>query len=342
MKSVQLFDARMHNRLAEEGVVTHFGDDLDNRFTVEALRRHFGLPEIKVDRTPAGKPVSGRINIDVGDESCTEPITVREDGTIVIDHHFSGKKNTLQILQENGVYVPAQAIEFADTPTERQVDPLDYRSGLALARHMSGDQLWRVAEEGLLTATLNDQQLEAFGLEGAAAKQKAVVDTAVQKVNEGVVPGTKAVVMSDFVPGGSQVAYRLGYDVYASVSPHKNGGTTFAVTARPGTKLPEGLLALARSLQAEHGNGVFVKPDETMVVAGGPKNPAFAIPVSKEEMVRAIKATVVAGECIHPQAGVCEESRSGHIASEQSPSEQKRSAVDELLSNDKGIGAKLS
>lgn len=49
------------NRVKNEGVVTHFGSDLDQILTLEALRRAAGADEIKVDRAPAGKPVASRI-----------------------------------------------------------------------------------------------------------------------------------------------------------------------------------------------------------------------------------------------------------------------------------------
>jgi len=278
------------SRLPYEGVVTHFGDDLDNRFALEALRMYYGLSEIKVDRTAAGKPVSGRINIDVGDELCTEPVVKREDGTIVIDHHYSGKRNTLEILMENGIYVPKQAVELADTPVERQVDPLDYRSGLALARYASNEQLWRLAEEEKLAVTLNEQQLKEYGLQEAAIKQKAVVDNAVQKVEKGAV-GAKAVVVEEFVPGGSQVAYRLGYGIYISVNEHKNGAT-FAVTARPGTMLPQELLDLGERYKEKYGNDVFIRPDKTLIVVGGPKNPEFAVPSSAHVIAGELKSVI--------------------------------------------------
>lgn len=274
----------LERRLVQEGIVTHFGDDLDNRFAAEALRINFHLDELKVDRTPAGQPISGRINIDVGDPTCTDPITYREDGTIIIDHHFNDHPNTLSILSKVlGIYVPEQAIELADQAGE-QVTPLEWRTPISLARHLPVEKLWELAEKRLLTEAMTDEQLRAHGLYEVAQKQKEIIENAKAAVINGSVPGTKATIVDTFVPAGSQVAYSLGYDVYVSISQHPKGGCTFAATAKPGTALPEGVLALGHKLREEHGNDIFIRPDGAMIVAGGPKNPDFSLPYSSDEM----------------------------------------------------------
>lgn len=201
----------LERRLAREGVVTHFGDDLDNRFAVEALRRYFRLDELKVDRTPAGHPVPGRINIDVGDPTCTDPITCREDGTIIIDHHFNDIPNTISILsKELGIYVPEQAIKLADQPGE-QVNPLEWRTPVSLSRHLPVEKLWELAEKQLLTEEMTDEQtLRTYGIYEAAQKQKELIENARAAVVNGSVPGTRVTIVDTFVPAGSQVAYSLG------------------------------------------------------------------------------------------------------------------------------------
>lgn len=280
------------DRLEKEGVVTHFGDDLDNRLSIEALRRHFGLKEIRVDRTPAGKPVPGRINIDVGDETCIYPVTTRDDGTVIIDHHYNNAFNTLNILDMIlDIDVPYQALDIADTSIETGVDPLNWRSCLSLARYMSNDQLWDMASRSLLTEALTDDQIHRLGLDEAAKEQCQIVGNAVEKVTAEAIPGTKAVVVKEFVQGGSQVAYSMGYEIYASVSPHQNG-VTFAVTAKPGTELPDTLLEWGNDLRQKYGNGVFIKPDGTMIVAGGHKNPDFAVPLSLNEVRQAVEESI--------------------------------------------------
>lgn len=290
------FEEKLVTRLVTEGVVTHFGPDLDSRMAVEALRRRFGLDKITVEYTAAGQPREGRINIDVGDSTCTEPIKIDPDtNTVIIDHHFARKpdgtqyRNTLEILRDYlGIYIPNQLIELADQPVERNGNPLEWRTPLSLSRYLSDQQIWEFAEKGLLTQQLTDGQLKEHGIEEAAKKQKQVIDDAVRAVQAGVIPGTKFVVVDRFVPAGSMVAYHLGYDVYVSVQEHEKGGYTFAATARPGTRLPGSFIEWAEQMREKYGSGIFIKPDGTMVVAGGPKNPDFSVPCDPDELIGAL------------------------------------------------------
>lgn len=262
--------------------MTHFGDDLDNRFAVEALSRETDA-DITVDRTSAGSPVKGRINIDVGDETCSEPVTVREDGTVVIDHHYNSYPNTLKILQDCfDIYIPEQAVELADTLAEN-VDPLDTSTGLAIARYVDNRTLWELAENRALNRSLTAEEIEKYNLKEAVEEQKAVINAAVKAVNKGAFPEFKAVVVDKFIPAGSAIAYRLGYDIYISVQDHPAGGITFAVTSRPGLQLPESLINFGLEEAQKYPGKIFIKPDRSMIVAGGPKNPDFSLPYSKEE-----------------------------------------------------------
>lgn len=199
----------------------------------------------------------------------------------MLDHHFNEYHNTLEVLVASGIYVPGQAVEIADRCDKTSA--LDYRSGIALVRYLTPAQAWELAEAGLLTETLSDEQIAHFGLSEAVSKQQKVVEgavTAVKKfaVNDSVVFATEQVL------GGSFVAYELGYKVFASVTPHKNGGVTFVINAALGTKLSEAVLDFGRKLQERYGSSIFVRPDGGMVVAGGPKNPDFSVPVSTEEL----------------------------------------------------------
>ncbi|UZQ81837.1 hypothetical protein [Thermoanaerobacter sp. RKWS2] len=286
----------LQKRISREGIVTHFGDDLDNRFAVEALKRAgFEIPVI--DRTPAGQPAPKRVNIDVGSPDCIKPITLKDDDTIIIDHHYSGHKNTLEILQKYlDIYVPEEAVELADSPAEQ--NPLEYRTGLSLARYMDNNLLWQLAEEKKLSKELTDEELEKYGLKEAAEEQKRIIDDAVRIIQQNSFPDKKAVVVNQFVKAGSQIAYALGYDIYASVQEHQNGGITFAVTAKPGTVLPDGIISWAEKLREDYGDGVFVKPDRTMVVAGGPKNPNFSVPLTFDEVREIIHQNLLPNEKI--------------------------------------------
>ena len=59
-------------------------------------------------------------------------------------------------------------------------------------------------------------------------------------------------------------------------------GVTFAISCRPGIKLPEEILKYGRKLVEqyridERTSGVFITPNEQLIVAGGQKNPDFKI-----------------------------------------------------------------
>ena len=117
-------------------VVTHFGDDLDNRASIHVLEKwakENGILQkddtITVERVPAGKVKEGFINLDTGGH-----IGCREDEeTIVIDGNpKEGIKSAIQALVERlNIQVPNQILEIADTmPTK--ISPFDTRSGLSL------------------------------------------------------------------------------------------------------------------------------------------------------------------------------------------------------------------
>lgn len=268
----------------EGAVVTHIGSDLDQVIALEALRREAGVDFLTADRTPAGTVVPGKINIDVGDPSCTEPVTVRDDGTIVIDHHYNGYKNTLEILRDKlGFRIPEQAVKLADSIDEKEVSPLEWDTGLALARYVAGQDVWRLAEHHKLTEHLSQEDLEYYGLSTAAKVQRRIVTEAVEAVSKGAL-NREVVFVEQFVTGGAAVAYALGYKIYSSVSQHPKGGITFAITAAPGTTLPADLIEWGRELREKYGTGVFVNPQQTMIVVGGPKNPDFALPLDANEV----------------------------------------------------------
>ena len=276
-------------KVALAGVVTHYGDDLDNRLSLYALKlAGYISQDAVIGRTSAGCPVAGKLNVDVGDKRCSEPVIFFNDGTVVIDHHFNSYSNTLEILRDKlGLDIPPHVIDVADTYAERRVSPLDYRSVLSLARYMDDETLWRLANDGRLLDTLDNMDLERYGLQDAACKQKSVIEKAISKIKSSVVDGV--VFVDEFVPAGSQVAYELGYDMYVSYQERQDGKATFAITVRPGKRLPIEALRFGLELRRRYGSGVYINPELTMVIAGGPKNPDFVVPVSKEDLRRTIK-----------------------------------------------------
>lgn len=281
--------------MESHNVVTHYGDDLDNKSSIEALRR-FAIKigaikdneELIVQRIPAGQVKEGFVNVDTGGHRGNR--TDNETKTIVIDGDpRNGIKSACQSLSNLGIYVPEQICELADArPTHISV--LDSRSGLALVRYLSGEQSFNLAENHLLDKTLTDEQLEEYGLTEAHKKQQQIIDSAIEKINKYTVElptGEKIVLAPEQITAGASIAYELGIPYYASANQHLDregipDGVTFAISCRTGMKLPKEILEYGRQLVEQYridekSSGVFINPNEQLIVAGGPKNPNFKI-----------------------------------------------------------------
>lgn len=285
---------KMIEKLKEtKTVVTHFGDDLDNKSSIYAIEKWASEMRIlaegehlKVERVPAGQVKEGFLNVDTGGHTGSRI----EGDTIVIDGNpAEGIHSAAAELGRLGIDIPAQIVELADTVPNR-VNPLESRTALSLLREATGEQIFAVAEAGLLDKQLTDEQLEEFGLVEAHQKQQQVIDNAVTKCksNEVTLPsGEKMVLAREQILGGSAIAYELGYNYFASVSKHfdserNEDGVTFAINAKPGVKLPEAVIEWGKELVEkyridERTSGVFLNPNGQMLVAGGPKNPNFKI-----------------------------------------------------------------
>lgn len=298
----------------DKTVVTHFGDDLDNKSSIYALERflkRLGVLQsnehLNVERVPAGQVKEGRINIDTGGHTGNK--IDEEKNTIVIDGDpKNGVKSACQSLSKIGVYVPEQICELADTRPAR-VSALDSRSGLALVRYLSGEQAFELAEDKLLDKTLTDEQLEKYGLIQAHEKQQQVIDVAVDKINKytAALPNGERIVLSpEQIVGGSSIAYEMGIPYYASTNQHldKEGnpdGVTFAISCKPGMKLPPQILEYGKQMVEQYRidektSGVFVNPNGELIVAGGPKNPNFKIEGRTPEMMLEELRTVMSSD----------------------------------------------
>lgn len=276
-------------------VVTHFGDDLDNKSSIYALEKWakeqgilYEDESLQVDRVPAGQIKEGMLNIDTGGHKGNRK---EENDTLIIDGDpENGVKSAAESLSNSGIYVPEQIVELADTMPNK-VSALDSRSGLALIRYLTGEQTFKLAEAKLLDKSLTDEQIKEFGLEEAHEKQQAIIDNAVEKIEKytkELPNGEKIVLAPEQILAGSAIAYEMGIPYYASASNHldqdKNvDGVTFAITSKPGVQLPEEILEYGKELEEqyridENTSGVFVNPNGQMIVAGGFKNPIFKIP----------------------------------------------------------------
>lgn len=287
-------------------IATHFGDDLDNKsatYAIEYWLKRNGLlakgEEITVSRVPAGQVKNGVLNVDTGGHRGNRV----DDETVVIDGDTkNGVKSASESLSKIGIYVPEQIVELADSISNK-VSPLDSRSGLSLVRYLSGQQSFRLAEEGLLDKSLTDEQLAHFGLGEAHKKQKEIIDNAVEKINKYATQlpnGEKIVLAPERIMAGALIAYEMGINYYASVEDHydsekNHDGVTFAITSKPGVKLPESVLEFGKNLSEkyridENSSGVFVNPNGQMIVAGSFKNPNFKIEnETKASMLKKVK-----------------------------------------------------
>lgn len=282
-------------------VITHFGDDLDNKASIYALERFAIENEIigedehlTVERVPAGKVKEGYLNVDTGGHKGSR----FDYDTLVIDGNpQEGIHSAAAELAQIGIYVPQQIVELADT-VPNKVNPLESRTALSLIRNASGEQIYIIAEAGLLDKALTDEQLEEYGLVETQKQQQQIIDNAVEKVKKytiELVTGEKIVLASEQILAGAQIAYEVGVNYYASVQGHKSGkGSTFAVTSKPGIELPDFLKQFGQELVEKYKNpdgtsGVFLNPNGQMLVAGGPKNPDFAVDYEPEELIEVLR-----------------------------------------------------
>ena len=280
-------------------IATHFGDDLDNRSSIHALEkwsRENGIIEenekLNVERVPAGKVKEGIVNVDTGGHKGSN----YEEETIVIDGNpEKGIKSAIQEISENfeDVQIPKQIIECADAlPTKISI--FDTRSGMSLQKFADIETVFKMAEEGLLTQELTDEQLEKYGLVEAQKEQQKMVDDAkaeVEKYTQKLANGEKIVIAPKFIKAGSLVAYESGVNYYASVDKHKSGeGVTMAINAKEGHMLPENIKEygheIVEQLKNEDGSsGAFLHPNGSMFVVGGPKNPDVKLDKTQEEVI---------------------------------------------------------
>ena len=246
--------SRIAEKLKEtKTVVTHFGYDLDNissTYALELWTKELGIlnedEKLTIERIPAGRVKEGFLNVDTGGHTGNR----FEEDTIVIDGDpKNGVNSASASLREIIGIVPEQIAELADTRPSR-INVFETRTGLALMKYLTPDKVFELAEAGLLDKQLTDEQLEQYGLKEGHEKQEAIVQTAKSKVEEytkELANGEKVVISPEFINAGSAVAYEMGINYYSSVSEHKDkegnvDGVTFAITSKPGVKLPEEVL----------------------------------------------------------------------------------------------------
>ena len=302
-EKIQIINKLRDNKTVE----THFGDDLDNKssiYAVESLLKDVGVlkkeEKLNIERVPAGRIKEGYLNIDTGGHVGNK----FDQETIIVDGDpKNGVKSACQALAKMGVYVPEQIYELADSKPIH-ISSLDSRSGLALVRYLSGEQAFKLAERELLDKSLTDKELKYFGLTEAHEKQQQIIDNAVEKINKytnTLENGEKIVLAPETIMAGSSIAYEMGIPYYASTATHHNkegieDGVTFAIACKPGMKLPNSILEYGKELVEKYridakSSGVFINPNEELIVAGGAKNPDFKIEgYTSEKMLNELKS----------------------------------------------------
>lgn len=314
MKKIQELDTKrkiVESLMDSPTVVTHYGDDLDNKSSIEAIKR-FAIKikalknseELKIERVPAGKVKEGFLNVDTGGHKGNR--SDNETKTIVIDGDTrNGIKSACQSLSNLGIYVPEQICELADA-RPIHISALDSRSGLALVRYLSGEQTFNLAENHLLDKSLTDKQLQEYGLTEAHTKQQKIIDSAVEKINkytETLPTGEKMVFAPEQIIAGSSIAYEMGIPYYASAQQHFDAennpdGVTFAITCKSGMELPKEILEYGKQLvekyrRDERSSEVFIHPNNQLIVAGGSKNPNFKIEgYTPESIIEELKTVI--------------------------------------------------
>lgn len=281
------------NKLKKDGiVVTHFGDDLDNTACIEALRRESGV-DLEVERVPAGQFITGRVNIDTGGHRGSW----ERGNTIVIDGDpAKGIRSAIMQLKILGFKVPEPIVELADVMIidSRLLEPA---YGLILAKYLAPSKLFSFAEKGLLQKKLTESELQEYGLEeGYQIQKKIITDT---KNDIEYFRNGDTVIAEKYVPLGAAASYAMGCRYYASISPHRSGnGVTFAITSKPGIKLPDIVLDWGKKLSEEYrldsnSSSVYVEPGGSMIIAGGQKNPEFSLPCTVDDIKEKIKALLL-------------------------------------------------
>lgn len=307
-------------QVRQKGVVIGTELDLDGVIAVEALRRHFGLQYLPVEQGATGRIVFGRVNVGVGDPDYRKPVTVLPDGTVVIEHRFCGRRNILEVLRDDlGVYVPPQAVEMADPNKVGELDVLDWRNTLNLTKYLTPDQLWDIAEGGLLGRSLTDEEIDNLGLRAAAEKRRTEIENAVARVRACEVPGTKAVVVEGWGDDGERVAFALGYDYYVRINRYPQFGVTgFEVVARPGKTVPDRLVAWARAIDGAERAGISIDPGRRHLVVGEAPHLGLGVRLGADEVREKVVGALAAESRAAAVDRLLAKAGAAHVASEAS------------------------
>ncbi|SMB96372.1 hypothetical protein SAMN00808754_1469 [Thermanaeromonas toyohensis ToBE] len=314
-------------QIKQRGVVLSGDLGLEGLFVREALRRHFGLQYLPVEENATGKIIFGRVNVGINDEDYRGPVTVLPDGTIIISASL-GRKGVLEVLRDDlGVYVPQQAVEAVKTPAE-QVNVLDYRNTFNLVGYLTPEQLWDLAECGLLGKSLTDAEIAAFGLREAVEKRKADLDSAAVRLKAGRVPGTGVTVVEEPIPDGERVAFALGYDYFVRVNSYAPFSLLgFEVIARPGKRIPGRLISWAKGLENVERAGFYVDPDGRRLWVGEAPHLGSGVRLSPEDVRKAVAQAMIEEQKVRTVDGLLARFEKPGVSEEASGNVVKREAL---------------
>lgn len=245
----------------------------------------------------SGEIVKDAVNLNNGkinDENNTALIIGSEMGKIM------GSKSTVQTLSKLGVYFPEQIIEYANHPqiADLSIDPEYGYSYANNESYLTDEKLFEFAERHLLDKKLSSEDINYFGLQEAVKLQQQIYNEAMEKISDDVLfncpddedSQVKIAIVSEFIKGGSNVAFRNKNCTYFVSFEVKDDGFTFAcVTNRflelvpviP-TKVIQKIQSWKENLRSKgkEGKKIYIGDDSRLITAGGAKDPNFSVKFS--------------------------------------------------------------
>lgn len=294
---------------------TQAGDNLDLHAVVAILQNYFDKEHkklgIKIERITDSKEREKYSRIDCGNlDGCK----MNRRSELNADLR-RGQRSAVSILGAIGFEVPDMLVKYADTviTDERALDPFD---GCTLSREVPIEKLLEYAEDSnnqkyLMESSLNEEQLNKYGLYVVALKRKKEIENSVELISQNSFcildkngNKKKVAMVPKFTYNGSNIAYALGYDCYISITPYPrdNSKSTFSITVNPNSQNEKGenllitesiMNSLSRKIavyKQDESTGtkkkdkIFILPNKKLASVGGRKHPELYADMSANEI----------------------------------------------------------
>lgn len=230
MDKVLMYKKKIMEALKEgKPIVTHRGDDLDNRSCLHILKKiaiQEGFikqdGELNIIRVPAGKFVEGAINVDTGGHvGCS-----LDNNTIIIDSGNDEVFNNAQSATENlskiftEIEIPTGFLKMIDQGNNR-ISPLRYYCPIRYLRKIPIEKIWNLASENKLEKDLSKQELEELGILEYVETQKKQMEEAIELIEKytyNLADGKKIVISPEKIRAGTDLIYgEFGIDYFVSI-----------------------------------------------------------------------------------------------------------------------------